>query len=59
MSIFKTEVPEGICCTTDMVVSAAVDVRAEKYLPGLRVTREMDVQNTQPGVVRRKGNSNA
>jgi len=54
MSIFKTEVPEDICCTTDQVVSAAVDPRAEMFLPGLRVTREMDVQNTQRGAVRRK-----
>ena len=59
MSIFKTEVPADIVCTTDLVVSAAVDTRAEMYLPGLRVTRDMDVLNTKPGAVRRKGNSNA
>ncbi len=54
MSIFKTEVPEGICNTTDQVVSAVNDPRAAMYLPGLRQTSEMDVQNTQRGAVRRK-----
>jgi len=58
MSIFKTEVPEGICCTTDQVVSATVDPRAEMFLPGFRITRDNDVVNTQPGAVRRKGTSN-
>jgi len=54
MSIFKTEVPEGICCTTDQVVSATIDPNAEMRLPGLRKMPEMSVQNTQPGAVRRK-----
>ena len=58
MSIFKTEVPEGICCSTDQVVSAAVDPNATMYLPGFKVTSDKDVQNTQRGAVRRKGNSN-
>jgi hypothetical protein len=54
VSIFKTEVAEGIVLSTDSVVSAAVDTRATMYLPGLRPTSEKDVQNTQPGAVRRK-----
>lgn len=60
MSIFKTEVPEGICCTTDQVVSAAVCTPEMMLrLPGWKKTSEMDTQNTHPGAVRRKGNSNA
>ncbi len=54
MSIFKTEVPEGIVCSTDQRVGATVDPRAEMYLPGFRKTSEMDVQNTHPGAIRRK-----
>jgi len=54
MSIFKTEVAPGIVLSTDQVVSATVDPRAEMYLPGLKRTSEMDVQNTQRGAVRRK-----
>lgn len=58
MSVFKTEVPEGIVCSTDQVVSATIcDSMVD--LPGMKKTSEMDVQNTQRGAVRRKGNSNA
>jgi hypothetical protein len=58
MSIFKTEVPEDVCCSTDQVVSAVVDPRAAMFLPGFRITSDKDVVNTQRGAVRRKGNSN-
>jgi hypothetical protein len=54
MSIFKTEVPEGIVLSSDSVVSATIDPNAEMRLPGLKKTSEMDVQNTKPGAVRRK-----
>ena len=58
MSIFKTEVPEGIVLSSDSVVSATIDHSAEQHLPGLKITSDKDVQNTQPGAVRRKGTSN-
>ena len=54
MSIFKTEVPKGIVCSTDQVVSAVVDPYAEMRLPGFCKTSDKDVVNTQPGAVRRK-----
>jgi hypothetical protein len=54
MSVFKTEVPEGIVCSTDQVVSATINPYAAAHLPGLRKAAEMDVQNTQRGAVRRK-----
>ena len=54
MSIFKTEVPEGIVCSTDRVVSATIDRNAESCLPGFKKTSEMDVVNTHPGAIRRK-----
>lgn len=60
MNIFKTEVPEGICCATDLVVSAAVCTpEMMARMPGFKITSDKDVQNTQPGAVRRKGASNA
>ncbi len=58
MSIFKTEVPADIVCSTDQVVSATVDPYAQMRLPGFCITSDKDVKNTQPGAVRRKGNSN-
>ena len=54
MSIFKTEVPEGIVLSTDRVVSATIDKTAEQHLPGFKKTSEMDVLNTHPGAIRRK-----
>lgn len=52
MSIFKTEVPAGIVCNTDTVVSATIcDSMVD--LPGMKKTSSMDVQNTQRGAVRR------
>ena len=55
MSIFKTEVPEDICCSTDQVVSAAVcTAEMMSRMPGFRITSDKDVQNTQRGAVRRK-----
>jgi hypothetical protein len=59
MSIFKTEVPEGICCTMDQVARTnnADDFSTEK-LPWLGKAAKMDVQNTQRGAVRRKSGEN-
>ena len=54
MSIFKTEVPEGIVLSTDRVVSATIDKTAEQHLPGFKKTSEMNVSNISPGAVRRK-----
>ena len=53
MSIFKTEVPEGIVNSTDQVVSAACGPY-DVNLPGCKKTSEMNVHNTQRGAVRRK-----
>jgi hypothetical protein len=54
MSIFKTDVAPGICCTTDQVVSSAVCTsKSMAELPGLEKAAQMDVQNTQRGAVRR------
>ena len=59
MSIFKTEVPEGICCTLDQVVRTNnADKFETEKLPWLGKAAQMDVQNTQRGAVRRKGDSN-
>ena len=57
MSIFKTEVPEGMCCATDSVVRSDMDHPEMSRLPGLKKAAQMDVQNTQRGAVRRKGES--
>ena len=55
MSIFKTEVPEGICCALDQVVRANnADKFETEKLPWLGKAAQMDVQNTQRGAVRRK-----
>jgi hypothetical protein len=59
MSIFKTEVPEGMCCSTDQVVRTnnADNFTSEK-LSWLGKAAQMDVQNTQRGAVRRKSGEN-
>ena len=55
MSIFKTEVPEGIVLSTDQVVSAAAcTAEMMSRFPGFKITSDKDVQNTHPGAVRRK-----
>jgi hypothetical protein len=54
VSIFKTEVPEGMCCTTDQVARTNNADRFEtEKLPWLGKAAQMDVQNTQRGAVRR------
>jgi hypothetical protein len=54
MSVFKTEVSPEIVCSTDRVVSAAIDEYVASRLPGCKKTSEMDVSNIRPGAVRRK-----
>jgi len=60
MSIFKTEVAADLVTQVDSVVVANSGVLhpVDVPLPGFKITHKMDVQNTHPGAIRRKGNPN-
>jgi hypothetical protein len=59
MSIFKTECDSKCVTDADVVVRSEMEFSAaevqKQRLPGLAITRHMDVVNTHPGAVRRKG----